>query len=227
MPSPQAADLGWNSTAWEPLDDYTDEGLQQLRAEFEDTPFAAGSDEPGSAEDVMAEENRLRLEHMDDLDRWSLELEVGPVRTLHDLLEFMIAARVLSKVGASDEAVLQLNSSAPLPSEVLSLSDHDRRVDDELRWQRLHEPAAQAVIDLFDPDGTATTTLRTSLQRLSRQIGMDTESVRAGILNLLQNDDFTATVDIERLLEHQVFELMVDWEKFSRSRISIVHRTED
>jgi hypothetical protein len=180
-----------------------------LRAEFEDTPFAAGSDEPANAEEVMAEEARRRLEHMDDLDRWSLELEVSPVRTLRDVLEFMTAGSVLTKAG--DEAILQLNAGAPLPGNVLSLSDHDRRVDDDLRWQRLHEPAA-AAIDLFDPDGAAAAALRTSLQRLSRQIGIDAESVRAGILNLLQDGDFGRVSRYRARPGAPGLELMVDWE---------------
>lgn len=227
VPSPKAPDLGWESTAWEPLDDYTEESLQQLRAEFEDTPFAAGPDEPDTAEAVMAEESRLRLERMDEVDGWSRELGVEPVRTLRDLLEFLLAAGVLSTSGAGDAALIQLSESAPLPGEVLSMSDDERRADDDMRWQRLHEPAAQALIDLFVPDGTATTTLRTSLQRLARHLDLAVESVRAGVLNLLNDGDFSASADVERLLDHQTFELTIDWERFRSSRITIVHRSDD
>lgn len=222
FPSPKAPDLGWNSTAWEPLDEYTDESLQELRAEFEDTPFAVGPDEPDTAEAVMAEEIRLRLERMDEVDRWSRELGVEPVRTLRDLLEFLLAAGVLTTTGAGDTALIRLNESAPLPGEVLTLSEEDRRSDDDQRWQRLHEPAAQAVIDLFVSDEAPTATLRTSLQRLAREVDLAVESVRAGVVHLLNDGDFTASADVERLLEHQVFELTVDWKKFRSSRITIV-----
>lgn len=227
IPSPQAPDLGWESTAWEPLEVYTDESLQALRAEFEDTPFATGPDEPDTAEGVMAEEARLRQERVDEIDRWSSELGVEPVRTLRHLLEFLLAAGVLTTAGTGEAALIQLSETAPLPGEVLSLSDEDRRFDDEMRWQELHEPAAQALIDLFVPGETATTTLATSLQRLARQLDLTVESVRAGVLNLLNDGDFTASVDVERLVEHQVFELTVDWEKFRSSRITVVHGSDD
>ena len=175
----------------------------------------------------MAEESRLRLEHMDEVDRWSRELGVEPVRTLRDLLEFLLAAGVLTTTGAGDAALIRLNESAPLPAEVLTLSEEDRRSDDDLRWQRLHEPAAQAVIDLFVSDEAPTATLRTSLQRLAREVDLAVESVRAGVVHLLNDGDFTASADVERLLEHQVFELTVDWKKFRSSRITIVHNSDD
>jgi hypothetical protein len=229
MPSPKAPDLGWDSTAWEPLNEYTDEGLRQLREEFDPTPFAASPDEPATAAEAMAHEAQLRREHMDDVDQWSRAFGLAPVRTLRHLLGFLLAAGVLTKVGtgAGADQLIRLNETTPLPSEVLALSEDDRRAEDALRWQELHEPAAQAVIDLFDPHGEPISTLRTSLQRLSRQTGRDIESVRAGILNLLMDGDFVASADLERVLEHQVFELSVDWNQFRSSRISITRDHSD
>ncbi|MFD7161126.1 DUF6042 family protein [Kribbella sp. NPDC059898] len=221
MPTPKAPDLGWDSTAWEPLDEYTDEGLRRLREQFDPTPFAAGPDEPTTAAEVMAEEAQLRRDHIADVDSWSQQFGLEPVRTLRDLLRFLLAAGVLTKIGSGTEQLIRLNDAAPLPAEILSLSEADRRTEDAQRWQELHEPAAQAVIDLFDPHGEPMTAIRTSLQRLARQTGRDLESVRAGVLNLLEDGDFVATADVERLLEHQVFELSVDWDHFHNSRISI------
>lgn len=52
-------------------------------------------------------------------------------------------------------------------------------------------------------------------------------SVRAGVLNLLHDGDFSASTDVERLLDYQVFELTIEWERFRSSRITIVHRSDD
>jgi hypothetical protein len=62
---------------------------------------------------------------------------------------------------------------------------------------------------------------------MARRLDLAAESVRAGVLNLLTDGDFTASSDVERLLDHQVFELTVDWEKFRSSRITIVHGSHD
>jgi hypothetical protein len=62
---------------------------------------------------------------------------------------------------------------------------------------------------------------RTSLQRLARELGLDVETVRAGVVALVSDADFTASLDPEELFEHQVFEIVVDWELFAQSRLTI------
>jgi len=47
------------------------------------------------------------------------------------------------------------------------------------------------------------------------------ESVRAGVLNLLNEGDFNTTINVEQAAPHQVFELVVDWELFAATRISL------
>ncbi|MDX6238455.1 MAG: hypothetical protein QOG10_3270 [Kribbellaceae bacterium] len=65
--------------------------------------------------------------------------------------------------------------------------------------------------------------MQTSLHRLSRMLDVDVESAREGVVNLLLDCDFTASIDITHAAEHQVFELQADWDQFHRSRITI-HR---
>jgi hypothetical protein len=58
-----------------------------------------------------------------------------------------------------------------------------------------HEGTAQAIIDLFDPHGDAPRSqLQTSLHRLSRMLDVDVESAREGVVNLLLDGDFTASM---------------------------------
>jgi hypothetical protein len=122
--------------------------------------------------------------------------------------------------------VLQLNSAAPLPGEVLQLSEEQEEKEDALRWRRLYEGTAQAIIDLFDPDAAQPReVLRTSLQRLSRTLDIDVESAREGLASLLNVGDFTASIDIEPAAEHPMFELRVDWDRFYRSRFRVRRAT--
>jgi hypothetical protein len=115
-----------------------------------------------------------------------------------ELVDFMVACRVLSTSGSGNETRYEINPAAPLPSEVLPLSDEERADEDRRRWAELHEPAAQKIIGLFHEGEANTERRQTSLQRLAREIGMDVESARAGVLNLLQDGDFTATVNVLR-----------------------------
>lgn len=41
------------------------------------------------------------------------------------------------------------------------------------------------------------------------------------MLNLLADGDFTATINVENATPHQVFELVVDWDRFYQNRISL------
>jgi len=122
--------------------------------------------------------------------------------------------------------LLALNALAPLPGEVLSLSEQRQQEEDELRWRRLHEGTAQGIIRLFGPDDDQLEVLLTSLERVARQLEVDVESARAGVLNLIAEGDFAANVDVAE--GHRVFELAVDWEQFTKSRFGVrVHRLDD
>ncbi|MGL5823618.1 MAG: DUF6042 family protein [Nocardioides sp.] len=212
---------GWESSAWSPLEVWTDEELRSHREELGGNPLTTDGGEPADAQAVMAEEARHRAEHISELDAYSEALGVPSVRTMGNLLEFMVACGILERSRVGDQEIIELNASAPLPGEVLPLSEARQRTEDELRWRDLHEDVAQDIIALFDPHGTRLEQLRTSLERLAKRLGVDAETSRGGVQNLLADGDFTTTADLSRLKEHQVFELTVDWEQFDRSRISI------
>ena len=221
---PQAgAEQGWESPAWEPLHEWTDEELHTLRADFADTPFAAEDDEPDDAAGVMAEEARDRARRITEMASYSQALGVAEVQTVKDLLEFMVACGVVERRRAGNRTVLELNALAPLPAEVLPLPADEKREEDERRWQATHESTAQAIIRLFDPDQQQRDTLSTTLDQLATELSVDMESARAGVLNLLTLGDFTATIDIPRAEHHQAFDLIVDWDLFNQTRIGIRH----
>jgi len=107
---------------------------------------------------------------------------------------------------------------------VFPLSAKERAEEDQHRWRRLHYGTEQEIIRLFEPDAdNPKESLTTSLQRLGRKLGLDPESVREGILILLEEGDFSINVDIACAPQHNVFTLRVDWEVFARTRIGIRH----
>jgi hypothetical protein len=140
-----------------------------------------------------------------------------------DLLAFMLAAGVVFAVDDAGTERITINPAAPLPGEVLALSDETREREDRIRWESLHEPTAQRIIRQFRPDDEdrLTTIITTSMQRLGRQLGVDIEGARAGIAVLLETGDFTASCDPETVAEHAVFEISVDWDLFAEKRISV------
>lgn len=205
--------LGLDATAWEPLREYTDDELQALRAEF-------GNDEGDaeSAAQANADEKHRRDRAVADMRRYAAALEVPEVHTLRDLLRFLIAARVVSE----DTDGLSINPAAPLPPEVLPLSEDENRSQDELRWRRIHEGMAQRVIRLFKPDeAVRIPALVGSLSDYAETLQTDPESVRAALALLCSEGDFSADTDVDRVDTNQMFTLSVDWAKFSVTRISI------
>jgi len=213
---------GWHSAAWESLRQWTDEELVRLRA---DSPFGPADDEDDQdAEAVVANDAARRAKHLAAMDHYSQVLGCQPVRTVGDLLDFVVACGLLTRVGAGGTALLDLTAAALLPGEALPLPASEQAAEDEMRWQRAHEEHAQAIIRLFDPHAVdRIERVRTTLQRLARRLDLDVESVRAGALILIGEGDFTATRDLERTLEHQVFDLVVDWDAFANKRITIRH----
>jgi len=214
---------GWDTPAWDPVKVWTDDEWREAKAHHEDTPFAFGPDAPVDAASVNAEEIEDREQELARSDAYGAALGLGPVRTMGELLEYLVACGMLLEQQHDGNGVTyDLNPDVPLPSEVLPLSDADRANEDALRWQDVHESTAQSIIALFDPDDVDRPDRKvTSLQRLARELDSDIESVRAGVLNLLKEGDFSATIELDEATPHQVFELVIDWECFAENRISL------
>ena len=196
--------LGLAATAWEPLTEWTQRALDRLGEEY--------GQEPTPVEHALAEDQQRHDAQVADMARYSEALGVAPVRTMGDLLTFMLAAGVVVVVDDAGVERLTINPAAPLPGEVLPLSDETREREDRIRWEGLHERTAQLIIRQFRPDDEdRLTVVTTSMQRLGRQLGVDIEGARAGLAVLLETGDFTASGEPETVAEHAVFEIRVDW----------------
>jgi hypothetical protein len=208
---------GWRAPAWEPLRQWTDRALAELRR---DSPAVLLDEDEDDAATVMAQEAAARRHRVARMDRYSRALGIRQVRTIGDLLDFMVAVGLLSRQGSGGTAVLELDPAAPLPGEVLPLSPAEEAQEDSMRWRALHEHTAQALILLFGPeDEHPVDSLRTTLLRLARQLGTSVESARAGALVLIDAGDFSATTSLERAVQDEVFELEVDWDRFAANRL--------
>ncbi|MCA1675031.1 MAG: DUF6042 family protein [Actinobacteria bacterium] len=215
-------ELGWDAPAWDPVKVWTAEEWKEFR-EDDWAPFRQDPEQyPGDVAEANALEVEERRRELERSDTYSRALGTEPVRTMGQVLGYMLVCGVVVERASDDEPVYELNSEVALPSEVLPLTDEDRLAEDHLRWRDVHESTAQDLIRLFDPDGEESlTTMTTTLARLARQLDMDFESVRAGIINLLDEGDFTTSIDISGVGPHERFDFVVDWDRFYVTRISL------
>ncbi|MEU7822983.1 DUF6042 family protein [Catellatospora sp. NPDC049133] len=205
---------GMADSAWEQLDPYTDEELADLAKDW--------GREPETAAQANAEDEQRRAEDIADMATYAAALGAAHVDTMDDLLAFMVAARLVVVDDDGGQPRYDLNPDAPLPEEVLPLSEERRAQEGKIRWLQLYEPTAQNIIRQFRPDeADRPTALTTSLQRLSRQLGVDVETTRAGVGVLLAEGDFTTSRDPETVPEHAVFEIRVDWRRFAQQRFNL------
>ena len=207
-------EAGLAAPAWEPLRQYTDKELIDL-AEDDGKP-------PESAVEANADEAQHHEARIAEVDAAAESMGVQPVRTLFDALEYMVACNVVTRSIADGETWFALNPGAPLPTEVLPMTADEQAAEDSLRWRHLNEPHVQDIIGLFHPgDADPPTMRRTSLQKLARELRLDVETTRIALACLLQDPDFTASRNPETVLDHEVFEIRVDWETFNRTRFSV------
>lgn len=156
-------------------------------------------------------------------------LGIPQVRTAEQVLDLMIRLRLV-EVGTTDGIeVLRLATNPPLPTEVLPLSAEQSEAEDKVRWFSRYGRLAQRVLRLFVDDaggGLSRVTLTTSLNRLAAATDSDPEDVRHAVQVLVEEGDFSAQrqgapVDVERLVSHQRFDLVVDPDRFHADRISV------
>jgi Family of unknown function (DUF6042) len=215
--SPTRRAGSWEESAWEEPKPFTAEELAQLRARF------GGSDEePSDPFIVNARELAHFQEHRARVDSYAAHYGRPPVRTCRDVLELMVAAGILHRVAEDGEVRFRPAWPLPLAEDVFPVTPEERAEDDAIRWRHLHEGTAQDIIRLFKPDDEQPRDrLTTSLERLGRTMNLDPDSVREGIVLLLEHGDFSANIDIARAPRHKVFSLAVDWERFAATRIGI------
>jgi hypothetical protein len=205
---------GLSGNAWDALKVWTEEDRQRLIDE--------GEEDVESVEELNATEQRDHASRVARFERLADAIEVPHVNTMFDVLTFAIACHVVTATFEDGDTWLEMNPQAPLPEEILPLSDEEQTREDDLRWRDINEPIAQAIIGLFRPDDEVRPEAKkTSLERLARELDVPVDDARAGLACLLKDPDFTANRDPETLREHEVFEIRVDWEVFARTRFSL------
>ncbi|GAA1408532.1 DUF6042 family protein [Catellatospora coxensis] len=211
---------GMADSVWEPLDPYTDEELADLAKDW--------GREPETAAQANAEDQQRRAEDIADMASYATALGLAPVETMDDLLAFMVAVRLVVAEDDGGQVRYDLNADAPLPEEVLPLTAERIAREGKIRWLQMYEPTAQDIIRQFRPDDAdRPVALTTSLQKLSRRLGVDVETARAGVGVLMFEGDFTTSRDPETVPEHAVFEIRVDWQRFAKQRFGLRMGTDE
>ncbi|AXE76057.1 hypothetical protein C5746_02710 [Streptomyces atratus] len=80
---------------------------------------------------------------------------------------------------------------------------------------------------MFHPDGDRHSEITTSLEHLARAIDGDPHDARQAVQLLLNEGDFTTSLDITGLPPHKVFRLQCDWTQFDATRICIHGMTDE
>jgi hypothetical protein len=209
------ATWGLDSPAWEAAHVWTAEELAEP-SDFDDDE---SDSTPQTPEEATAEEANELARRMAELDQFAASLHVPPVRTMRQLLDFTVACEL---VLVDSSGGYSLNPTAPLPEEVLPLSDEESKLQDKMRWQRLHEGTAQGIIQQFEPDANFPhNSLEFSLDSMGARLGAETEAVREGLTILLESGEFTTPTDLPRAGADHVMTVTVDWEQFARKRIGV------
>lgn len=174
---------GLTSTAWEPLEEWTDAELRQWDECF-DAAMAQHFPEyvpggwQGTAEQANAKARQERADQIAQMDRVSAALGVAPVRTMADLLEFMVACTVLTASAQHGQRRYALNPQAPPPAEGLPPSGDDPAAG-QARGRRPHQSAPQGTTGPSWPGDTGQDgVMRANLRALAHVLGIDTDAAR-------------------------------------------------
>lgn len=215
-------DKGWSSlAAGEPEEAFTDEELASLHQQFR------YMDEPESAEEANADVAARSAREQATLDRYAADLGVQPLRTAADVLDFLIACRLVLvdlDAGDPDQVRYALNPSPPRPGEVLEISEqeHVEYAEHVEQVERSpHELTAQAIIDTFYFRRGQAHSRRVTLQNLAREVDADVEHTRAGVGYLISDGDFSSSTDVEHVSEREIFELVVNWDAFASNPLNL------
>jgi hypothetical protein len=214
--------MGAEAPVWDPPRTWTDDELRDHQ-----DPYPPEPGDPTTAAEANAQEQAEHAEKIQKYDEYAASLGLPPIRTVLDVVHYLTACGLITVDSDEGEPRYRMNHTPRLPGEVLNLPQDELAKADQWRWARVHEPTTRRIISLFTNAAEQPSSKRTSLQRLARELGLDVETTRAGLAVLLQDDDFTATDDPETIAEHQVFEIHVDWDLFSSTRVQVRLATPD
>jgi Family of unknown function (DUF6042) len=148
------------------------------------------------------------------MNAWAARLGAGPVETVGDLLAFMVACGVVRRHEVNGQVRYGKSPDPHSPLEVLPLTSAER-FGINLRVLELGARyVSDMIIHKFDPDGRRLTRIRTSVERLAREVHVDEPEARRGLAVLLMYGDFTAPIDPLTAAAHKVFEINVDWREY-------------
>lgn len=173
-----------------------------------------------SAED--SEDQEILAKVMADSARYAAHYGLPPLQTVDDVITLLVTAQVVREV--PDEAgLLRLHPAHPLPTpaNVFPLEEEERVLQRRMRIDAAYEGDSYRIIKMFEPTDERREEITTSLDRLARTIDGSPYDAQQAVQLLLDNGDFTTSVDIAELPPHKVFRLRCDWEKFDASRIGI------
>jgi hypothetical protein len=172
--------------------------------------------DPEDGEGAEAEAKRA------EAARYAAHFGLARMETIGDTVLLMEAAGLVREIPDADGiGRIHPASPFPFPEELLPLSDEERQIQRELRFEAAYAGASNRIISLFDPDDERLPYIRTNLRRLARAIQETPESARQAVLLLVKNGDFTANAAVADLAEHTVFDLTCDWDAFDTSRIAL------
>ncbi|MFJ7493633.1 DUF6042 family protein [Streptomyces sp. NPDC097727] len=175
-------------------------------------------------EDERAEVSR----QMADAARYAAHYGLPPLRTNDDVITLLVAADVIHEIPGGD-GVLRLHPAHPLPApaDVFPLAGEEAAIQRQMRFEAAYEDDSYTIIDLFHPDGDRHSEITTSLERLARAIDGDPHDARQAVRLLLNEGDFTTSLDITDLPPHKVFRLRCDWTHFDATRICFHGMTDE
>ncbi|RVU15015.1 hypothetical protein EOT10_39990 [Streptomyces antnestii] len=152
--------------------------------------------------------------------------------TVRDLSELYLTWGLAHREETSEGTRWSMPAALPLPGELLPLdADLTKRLD-RIRWSTrtgalVNELTKHLVDDLGEPQEVLT-----SLDRLATATGQDADDVRIAVAELVEAGDAQVQrgqqqADAERLETHQRFRLVMNWDHFHETRVSVVRTTRD
>lgn len=173
--SPHSPGGDWGAPCWDPVEYFTDEQLVDLHAEY-------GDDDDRSAAEVNAGLDAHQAALVEQVDRYAAHHGLGPVRTCQDALELLVSVGVVHR---GDDGRIYPVYPMPDPQDVLPVSDEELATLATMRERDRAEDAGRALHDRLEADLKQVGEVFTSVDRLAGVTGMDEETIRLGLVELV------------------------------------------
>ena len=201
--------LGLAAAAWEPLEEFADAEWRRWTESFDAAmrqhcPQLVPGGEWGTAGQGNEGAWQEQADRIARMDADSAALGVAPVRTMADLLEFMVACTVVTAAGEHNQTRYVLNPQALPPAEVLPRSGDGQPASDQACGWRQHELPAQDTIGLLTPGDTGRADiLRANLRALAHVLDLGTEANARSMLLYWLSFDWNPSIPVELADPHR------------------------